>query len=157
MQGLSSPPQAHGWILPQLEVLNLEGCSSVEWDALKALVESRLPSSSASSSAAAALRHRGYISTPSVIKSGVGVSSSASAYARAQAMETPYSQTSSLAPIKSEDRSTSITLPRRILKLDLTRCSQISRERVQWLRMYVGDVVCESGKGEWAGVNGGVM
>ncbi|KAF8578076.1 hypothetical protein K439DRAFT_1363173 [Ramaria rubella] len=165
LKSLSSPIQPNEWILPRLNTLNLEGCSSVEWDDLKVLVESRLPSSSASSSAAAAaalLRHRATSSISStsssssygMFRSGMGVSSSASEYARGKAMtETPFVPRSLLIPIELQP-SSATNVPHKLLKLDLTRCSQISRERVQWLRMYVGDVVCENGKGAWAGVDG---
>ncbi|KAF8517340.1 hypothetical protein JB92DRAFT_2829054 [Gautieria morchelliformis] len=152
LKGLSAPVQPNEWILPQLVTLNLEGCTSVEWEDLKALVESRLPSSSASSSAAAS-------STRRILRSGHGVSSSASEYARGKAMaETPYTGLSSLARMDSSTHELRVSamaaLPQKLMKLDLTRCSQISRERVQWLRMYVGDVVCENGKGGWAGSEG---
>ena len=70
--------------------------------------------------------------------------------------ETPGASTLTLGPTDAIERSGYglATVPRKLMKLDLTRCSQISRERVQWLRMYVGDVVCEIGKGGWAGSEG---
>lgn len=71
--------------------------------------------------------------------------------------ETPSAPMPSLAPGNARALERSLfgmaTGPQKLVKLDLTRCSQISRERVQWLRMYVGDVVCENGKGGWAGVD----
>ena len=42
-----------------------------------------------------------------------------------------------------------LTGPQRIRLIDVTRCNQISKEMVQWLRMYVGTVKCESAKGIW--------
>ena len=33
--------------------------------------------------------------------------------------------------------------------IDLTRCHQISKEMVQWLRMYVAEVKCEAVKSVW--------
>ncbi|KAG5352093.1 hypothetical protein E4T56_gene12833 [Termitomyces sp. T112] len=39
--------------------------------------------------------------------------------------------------------------PQRLRAIDVTRCSQISKEMVQWLRMYVADVKCEPAKGVW--------
>ena len=39
--------------------------------------------------------------------------------------------------------------PRRLESLNLSRCHQISKEMVQWLRMYVVDVKCEPTKGVW--------
>ncbi|KAF8503224.1 hypothetical protein BU17DRAFT_58517 [Hysterangium stoloniferum] len=113
LKGMSAPLQPNEWILPSLTTLNLEGCTSVEWDDLKTLVESRLPSSSASSAAKFSSADSSGFSTASKLAyasyraSSATTSSSASQYAR----------------------------------LDLTRCSQISRERIQWLRMYVGEVV----------------
>lgn len=69
--------------------------------------------------------------------------------------ETPRMQATSFAPVDSRTLERSVlrmaSVPQKLMKLDLTRCSQISRERVQWLRMYVAEVVCENGKGGWAG------
>jgi len=39
--------------------------------------------------------------------------------------------------------------PKRLHSIDVTRCHQISKEMVQWLRMYVTDVKCETAKGVW--------
>ena len=72
--------------------------------------------------------------------------------------ETPRTRPSSLAPVDGRNLERPVsgmaTAPQKLVKLDLTRCSQISRERVQWLRMYVGEVVCENGKGGWASTEG---
>ncbi|OBZ71454.1 hypothetical protein A0H81_08764 [Grifola frondosa] len=43
----------------------------------------------------------------------------------------------------------SLGWPQRLHSIDLTRCHQISKEMVQWLRMYVADVKCETVKGVW--------
>lgn len=42
-----------------------------------------------------------------------------------------------------------ITQPLRIRVLDVTRCHEINKEMVQWLRMYVSEVRCESEKTYW--------
>ena len=39
--------------------------------------------------------------------------------------------------------------PVRLESVDLTRCHQISKEMVQWLRMYVAEVKCETVKSVW--------
>ncbi|KAJ6605671.1 hypothetical protein B0H10DRAFT_2311524 [Mycena sp. CBHHK59/15] len=39
--------------------------------------------------------------------------------------------------------------PLRLRAIDVTRCNQISKEMVQWLRMYVAEVKCERAKGVW--------
>ena len=41
------------------------------------------------------------------------------------------------------------TWPQRLQSIDLTRCHQISKEMVQWLRMYVAEVKCDTAKGAW--------
>jgi hypothetical protein len=42
-----------------------------------------------------------------------------------------------------------ILKPERLRSIDVTRCSQISWEMIQWLKMYVAEVRCESAKGVW--------
>ena len=39
--------------------------------------------------------------------------------------------------------------PARLAAVDLTRCHQIGKEMVQWLRMYVAEVRCETVKNVW--------
>lgn len=46
------------------------------------------------------------------------------------------------------DHLPSVT-PQRLRTIDVTRCSQISKEMVQWLRIYVDEVKCEPAKGVW--------
>lgn len=121
LKSLSAPPASHPWISPKLERLNLDGCTTLEWDALRTLVESRLagkPSVSASATAG-----------PRPVSSA-----SASAYIHALA------STRCNSPVPG---------PRRLSSIDVTRCHQISKEMVQWLRMYVRDVRCESVKSIW--------
>lgn len=43
----------------------------------------------------------------------------------------------------------SLGWPQRLQSIDLTRCHQISKEMVQWLRMYVAEVKCETVKSVW--------
>jgi len=40
--------------------------------------------------------------------------------------------------------ASSFSWPLRLRSLDLTRCHQIGKEMVQWLRLYVDEVKCES-------------
>jgi len=154
LKGMSAPLQPNEWILPSLTTLNLEGCTSVEWDDLKTLVESRLPSSSASSAAKFAFSNSSGFSAASKLAyasyrtSSATTSSSASQYARAQTIaNTPYPSYAHLSHQLPSKSSTISHRPSRITKLDLTRCSQISRERIQWLRMYVGEIVVREDPG----------
>jgi hypothetical protein len=48
--------------------------------------------------------------------------------------------------------ASSFSWPLRLRSLDLTRCHQIGKEMVQWLRLYVDEVKCETftrGNGSW--------
>ncbi|GJJ15551.1 hypothetical protein Clacol_009829 [Clathrus columnatus] len=137
LKGMSSPVQLNEWILPSLSTLNLEGCTSVEWDDLKNLVESRLPSSSASSAA----RTMSTTSSSYALYTQSRHTSSASQFARTLT-QTPYISQSRAHYPPMIHQPPSLT-PCKIAKLDLTRCSQISRERIQWLRMYVSEVACK--------------
>lgn len=146
MQGLSSPQSSSSggqeWICPLLDTLSFDGCSAAPWDALRALVEARLP---ASASADARLL--------GPARSGTTFSSSASAYAASQRT----SSSSSLAAMAANSRisrASSAAQPKegggigrnemegpcRLRVIDLTRCPQISKEMVAWLRMYVAEV-----------------
>jgi hypothetical protein len=76
--------------------------------------------------------------SPLIARSEISRSStSASAYARSQAIA------------NSPHISVALVGPRRLGSIDVTRCHQISKEMVQWLRMYVADVRCEPAKGVW--------
>ncbi|EJD50902.1 hypothetical protein AURDEDRAFT_112024 [Auricularia subglabra TFB-10046 SS5] len=90
LRGLGAPPpgMGHEWILPELSHLVLDGCSGVEWDGIRVLVEQRG------------------------------------------------------APLSASDVAP-------LCKLDVSRCSHMGRERVQWLRMYVRDVRCERERAVW--------
>lgn len=122
LKNLSAPPASHPWICPKLERLNLDGCTTLEWDALRTLVESRLS---------------GKLSQlPSSATPGPRPVSSASASAYIHSLA-------------STRCSSPVPGPRRLSSVDVTRCHQISKEMVQWLRMYVRDVRCESVKSIW--------
>ncbi|KAH7928428.1 hypothetical protein BV22DRAFT_1103042 [Leucogyrophana mollusca] len=147
LKNLSAPPVAHPWILPKLERLNLDGCTALEWDSLRGLIESRLggrsptPPSSASrhafaSSVSSALTLSSASAPRSSIMSPPGRASTASASAHIHALTVARP-------------STPVPGPNRIASIDVTRCHQISKEMVQWLRMYVRDVRCEPAKGVW--------
>lgn len=124
-QNLSAPPMAHPWMCYKLERLNLDGCTTFEWDSLRGLVESRLSgrTSQLSSASSAAASRSSFVST-----------ASASAHIHALSLSRP---------------ATPSIQPRRLLSIDVTRCHQISKEMVQWLKMYVRDVRCEPAKGIW--------
>ncbi|KAF8195448.1 hypothetical protein BJ912DRAFT_1056694 [Pholiota molesta] len=113
------------WACSRLENVTLDGCTSFDWDSLRAFVESRLPAD------------------PHAYKryhtSVASLSSSASAAA------------ANYARMKSRQNGHAALLagPHRIEMVDVRRCNQISKEMVQWLRMYVASVMCEPGKGVW--------
>lgn len=120
-QNLSSPPASLPWICPKLERLSLDGCTSLEWDSLRLLVESRLSGRSLQLS---------YTST-----TATRAISSASASAHIHAL--------------TAGRCSPLPTPRRLTSIDVTHCHQINTEMIQWLRMYVPDVCCDPAKGIW--------
>lgn len=123
-KGLSS---SQPWVCPRLDSLTLEGCTSLDWDSLRCFVESRLPANPHA--------YARFHSTTTTI------TSSASAAAAAHARSKSQPKTS---------RPPGVNLgPLRLRAIDVTRCNQISKEMVQWLRMYVSEVKCESAKGAW--------
>jgi hypothetical protein len=65
-------------------------------------------------------------------------SAAAAAYVRSRALHTYHNAHPSV-----------IQGPQRLRTIDVTRCNQISKEMVQWLRMYVANVKCELAKGIW--------
>ncbi|KAJ7288255.1 hypothetical protein C8J57DRAFT_510974 [Mycena rebaudengoi] len=118
------------WVCPKLESLSLDGCTSLDWDSLRTLVESRLPANSHA--------YPRFPSTQVVRPSSLTITSAstaAAAHARSRSHPIPY--------------PTVFLGPLRIRAIDVTRCNQISKEMVQWLRMYVADVKCERAKGVW--------
>ena len=48
-----------------------------------------------------------------------------------------------------QDRNGRLSGPQRLQMIDVTRCNQISKEMVQWLRMYVALVKCKPAKDVW--------
>jgi len=152
LNGLSAPPPTQDWICPRLETLSFDGCTSVTWDSLRGLVESRLPANSSSRMVKPLNKD--------FVRGNTLVSSSASSYA-AQQQRRPLSSASSSfsssvksggsssAKYTSGRSSTSGTVAKRLKTVDLTRCHQISQEMIQWLRMYVSEVRCETLKTYW--------
>ncbi|TDL23289.1 hypothetical protein BD410DRAFT_721536 [Rickenella mellea] len=134
LKGLSNPPTAQSWICPKLETLNLDGCTTVDWDALRSLVESRLPASSS--------RMLNVASAAAFPQGNPMLRSTASSYAEARRNAPPISKPDRPSPFM-------LGMPKRFKTIDLTRCHQISKEMLQWLRMYVAEVRCESAKSFW--------
>ena len=130
------PPVTQEWVCPKLEVLNFDGCSTLSWDAVRTLVEARLPTNSSTR----------IIGTPSAAfaRGNTTFVSSASAYAAQHHGATPVLTTK-----VSRASSMCVSQPVRLRILDVTRCHQINKEMVQWLRMYVSEVRCESEKTYW--------
>jgi len=112
------------WICPRLEDLNVDGCICLEWDALRTFVEARLPPNPNGFT-------RYHTSTVTVTTSA---SAAAAAQARAKAHFTSHS---------------GILPPQRLRSIDVTRCTQISWEMIQWLKMYVAEVRSDTAKGVW--------
>jgi len=106
----------------------VDGCTALDWDSLRTFVESRLPANPHA--------YAKFHSTPMSISSTASVA--AAAYARYKAQHTCHNVYTSV-----------IQGPQRLRAIDVTRCSQISKEMVQWLRMYVANVKCEPAKGIW--------
>ncbi|KAG6890839.1 hypothetical protein C0995_003272 [Termitomyces sp. Mi166 len=107
------------WICPRLEALSVNGCTAFDWDSLRSLVESRLS-----------------VIPPAYPPHLSPLPISCVAPVRFRSQAQPRIHQPSFAPI-------------RLRAIDVTRCSQISKEMVQWLRMYVADVKCEPAKGVW--------
>jgi|ERR1700722_13458605 len=128
-QGLATPPTAQPWICPRLVSLNVDGCTALDWDSLRTLVESRLPTNS-----------RGYC-RPSIGPPGV--------YSHPPPHICTASRSAALQAFPVSHSAVTAVSPQRLVSIDVTRCHQISREMVQWLRMYVADVKCEPAKGLW--------
>ncbi|KAJ7212035.1 hypothetical protein GGX14DRAFT_564526 [Mycena pura] len=127
LRGLSS---SQPWVCPKLESLTLDGCTSLDWDSLRTFVESRLPAYSH-----AYPNFKGAHTFHRAISSA---SMAAAEHARSRSQPPPRNSHPAvfLGPI-------------RLRAIDVTRCSQISKEMVQWLRMYVAEVKCERAKGVW--------
>jgi hypothetical protein len=142
-QSLSAPTATTTWICPKLETLSLDGCTTLDWDALRSFVESRLP---------AHVRAYPRQAAPPMVTLPAPTSYSALASTattttttlrqphptHALAHPTPLGRSHSVPP-----NASSFSWPLRLKSLDLTRCHQIGKEMVQWLRLYVDEVKCE--------------
>ncbi|KIK07946.1 hypothetical protein K443DRAFT_604757 [Laccaria amethystina LaAM-08-1] len=125
LKGLSS---SQPWVCPRLETVSFDGCTSLDWDSLRTFVEARLPANPHA--------YARYHTTPTSIVSSA--SAAAAHHARSKGRHPP-----------RINHPSAIMGPLRLKAIDVTRCNQISKEMIQWLRMYVAEVKCESAKGIW--------
>lgn len=151
-QSLSTPSSSQTWLCPKLTNLSLEGCTSLDWEALRTFVESRLPAEALAfprqlitppmtlPAATTMVLH----STPPTRTASTTVTSSASSFAT-------HAHILARTPVRPTPDPTLMSLgwPQRLQSIDLTRCHQISKEMVQWLRMHVAEVKCETVKSVW--------
>ncbi|TCD65268.1 hypothetical protein EIP91_002933 [Steccherinum ochraceum] len=144
-KSMSTPAGASTWICPKLAHLVLEGCTAFDWDSLRSFVESRLPAHSRAyptqqRTSVSSASQQAFL-TPEQFHASALSSSSASAYAaRAQIL--------AHAPVTAQPRPGSVW-PQRLDSIDLVRCHQVTKEMVQWMRMYVSEVKCETAKNVW--------
>ncbi|KIK69510.1 hypothetical protein GYMLUDRAFT_33880 [Collybiopsis luxurians FD-317 M1] len=131
---LNSLSSSQPWICPKLDSVNLDGCTSLDWDSLRTFVESRLPANSYP-------RYQDARAFRSAQVATTAVSASAAAAAGNHSRSNKFKS--------SQHPQAVLPGPRRIRSIDVTRCSQISKEMVQWLRMYIPEVKCEPAKGVW--------
>jgi len=130
---LNNLSSSQPWICPKLDTVTLDGCTSLDWDSLRTFIESRLPANSYPRyQDARAFR------SAQVASAAVSASAVAAGYTR-----------SSKSNRSAQHPQAVLPGPRRIRSIDVTRCSQISKEMVQWLRMYIPEVKCEPAKGVW--------
>ncbi|KAH9480329.1 hypothetical protein JR316_0006927 [Psilocybe cubensis] len=115
------------WTCPHLEYVTLDGCTSFAWDSLRSFIESRLPADPHA-------YKRYHHSTAPKMSSA---SAAAADYVRMKSLQ------------ERNPHGALLAAPQRIQMIDVTRCNQISQEMIQWLRMYVASVKCESAKGVW--------
>jgi hypothetical protein len=140
IKSLSAPTATTTWICPKLETLSLEGCTTLDWDALRTFVESRLP---------AHVRAYPRQAVPPMLSLPAPASYSALTLRQphpthALTQPTSHGRSHSVPP-----NASSYSWPLRLKDLDLTRCHQIGKEMVQWLRLYVDEVKCEMSRGSW--------
>ncbi|KAH9002746.1 hypothetical protein EDB86DRAFT_2800354 [Lactarius hatsudake] len=140
IRSLSAPTATTTWICPKLETLSLEGCTTLDWDALRTFVESRLP---------AHVRAYPRQAVPPMLTLPAPASYSALTLRQphpthALTQPTSHGRSHSVPP-----NASSYSWPLRLKDLDLTRCHQIGKEMVQWLRLYVDEVKCETSRGSW--------
>lgn len=151
LKNLAAPPTSQSWVCPKLRHLSLEGCTTLDWESIRSIVESRLPPQA-----------RAFPRPPTDAKApSRGFSSaSASASASAAARHTPVASSSASAfaanahilahvPSTAVAKTNSYGHCQRLTSLDLSRCHQLSKEMIQWLRLYVEDVRCDTAKNVW--------
>jgi len=145
MKSFSTPATSQTWICPKLTNLCLEGCTSLDWESLRSCVESRLPAQSRSFPRQAIAQSSAAVLSSSMVTYPTPKStSSASAFAaHAHILSRVPPTPSATGP------SASLGWPHRLESINLTRCHQINKEMLQWLRMYVAEVKCETVKGVW--------
>ncbi|KAJ3937107.1 MAG: hypothetical protein NXY57DRAFT_772932 [Lentinula lateritia] len=129
---LTSLSSSQPWICPKLDTVTLDGCTSLDWDSLRTFVESRLPVNSYPRYQDARAFRSAQAATKTISASAVAAGYSRSSKSRS-----------------AQHPQAVLPGPRRIRSIDVTRCSQISKEMVQWLRMYIPEVKCEPAKGVW--------
>jgi len=129
LKGLSTPSAHSTLVCPKLETLNLDGCTSLDWDSLRTFIEARLPGHS--------FAYPRQLPDQRPLTNHTAALSSASAYAQLRSGSASASKLIGISP------------PKRLRSIDVTRCHQISKEMVQWLRMYVTEVKCDPAKGIW--------
>ena len=155
LQNLATPPVSQTWVCPKLTTLSVEGCTSLEWETLRAIVESRLPPHSRAFPRQTAPHVPQAVASQPAMSSASGhhrqVMSSSSAMVSSASAFAASAHILSRQPSVPVLSSASQTFgrPVRLESIDLTRCHQISKEMVQWLRMYVADVKCETVKSVW--------
>ena len=128
LQGLST---SQPWACPRMEHLVLDGCTAPDWESLRTFVQSRLPSNS----------YAAYTARNQENAQRGMTTASASAAALAQR--------NGISSLRHKPSQAMLQGPKRLQSIDVTRCSQVSKEMIQWLRMYVPDVRCEPAKGIW--------
>lgn len=126
IRGLS---KSSPWVCPRLQTVNFHGCLNLDWDSLRGFVESRLPPNPHTF-------QRYHATTSSIVSSASEAAAALNRQKQVQAVARPR-----VYPGANVH-------PQRIQAIDVTRCPQISKEMVQWLRMYVAEVKCETAKGE---------
>ena len=155
-QSLSAPTTTTTWICPKLETLSLDGCTTLDWDALRTFVESRLPAH-VRAYPRQAIPPMLTLPPPASYSALAANSNSTSTATTTTTLRQPH-PTHALAHPTSHGRSHSVppnvssfSWPLRLRSLDLSRCHQIGKEMVQWLRLYVDEVKCESSRcgGSW--------
>lgn len=146
LKNLSTPPMSQTWICPRLTTLGLEGCTSLDWESIRSCVESRLPAQ------ARAFPRQSTASTSPVL--APSLSSTSSSTTRATSSASAFAaQAHILSRIPAAPSASGVAMPpQRLESINLSRCHQISKEMLQWLRMYVAEVKYETTRGVWGEV-----